>query len=223
MKEVSIVSFSDTHNLHRMVQLSKCDISIFGGDFSGRGSRNDTEDFMDWYNKQNQCDYKIMVAGNHDLCFDPKYNRETGANFWLSDMLKKYPDIIYLENDSVNILGLWIWGSPITPDFYPQHWAFNKSRGETIKEYWDKIPKDTDIIVTHGPPEFIGDRCDDGHVGCKDLADTITRIKPKLHISGHIHEGYGSIQIENTAYLNVSVCDKHYRALNLPILSTITL
>ena len=31
-------------------------------------------------------------------------------------------------------------------------WAFLKHRGDAIDEIWKKIPKDIDILVTHGPP-----------------------------------------------------------------------
>ena len=60
-----------------------------------------------------------------------------------------------------------------------------------MKEKWDQIPSDTDILVTHGPPFGFGDMTSGrNNVGCKDLYEQVsTRIKPKFHIFGHIHEG----------------------------------
>ena len=65
---------------------------------------------------------------------------------------------IYLEDSSCEVLGYKIWGSPWTPWFCD--WGFNARRGEESKSHWDKIPNDTDIILTHGPPLGFGDKTD---------------------------------------------------------------
>ena len=62
----------------------------------------------------------------------------------------------------VEIDGIKIWGSPITPYFYG--WAYNRNRGEEIKKHWDLIPDDIDILVTHGPAFGIMDKAGNGHV-----------------------------------------------------------
>src|SRR6185369_10981605 len=114
------------------------DILIHAGDFTRRGKQDEVADFLQWYSTQPQ-KYKILIGGNHDF------------------LLEKQPDvfktmlpsnIIYLENDTVEIEGLRFWGSPITPYFFD--WAFNRQRGDDIKKYWDMIPDNTDIIITHG-------------------------------------------------------------------------
>lgn len=218
----TIANFSDTHNRHPHIILPECDISIFSGDFSGRGSVSNTEDFLDWYASQRQCKHKIMIAGNHDLCFDPRFEDETGASRWLQKLMKEYPEIIYLENSSVELEGLKIWGSPITPDFHPKYWAFNKPRGEEIQKVWDTIPTDTDIIVTHGPVHGAGDYIPNQmfHAGCEDLKRTIRKVKPILHVCGHIHEGYGKVydSIDNILFVNASICNEDYKPINPPIL-----
>ena len=79
---------------------------------------------------------------------------------------------IYLEDTSIDLLGYKIWGSPWTPWFHD--WGFNSRRGPECKSHWDKIPDDTDIILTHGPPLAFGDRCDHGgYAGCLDLLEAI--------------------------------------------------
>jgi hypothetical protein len=57
------------------------------------------------------------------------------------------------------------------------------------------IPDDTDVLITHGPPHGVLDAAMDGFLcGCEELLDAVTtRVKPRLHIFGHIHEGYGKI------------------------------
>lgn len=216
--EVTITSFSDTHNYHEAITLPPSDIAIFAGDFSSRGSKHDTARFLKWYAKQEQCTHKIMIAGNHDLCLDPKFDDETRADEWVDDMMKSYEnDIMYLQCRSVKVMGLKIWGCAVTPDFHPQYWAFNIPRGEKIGEIWELIPSSTDIIVTHGPVYGKLDKCDDGHVGCEMLDQVVKKIKPRLHISGHIHEGYGQIEEDGVTYINGSICTASYVPLNLPI------
>ena len=43
------------------------------------------------------------------------------------------------------------------------------------------------------------------------------KIKPKIHIFGHIHEGYGVYRNEHTLFINASIFDKDKKDLNKPI------
>lgn len=43
------------------------------------------------------------------------------------------------------------------------------------------------------------------------------RIKPKYHIFGHVHEGYGITKNEHTTFINASTCDAAYNPINPPI------
>jgi len=220
MSKVEIGHFSDTHNHHESVKLKPCDVLCFSGDFSGRGSEADTESFLKWFTIQD-ADKRILVAGNHDLCFDWKFDTETHANKWLLAMLQDYGannKFIYLQNRSLTTHGLNFWGSAITPDFFPQHWAFNAPRGNEIAEVWSKIPDNTDVIITHGPPRYIGDFISSQHknVGCEDLMKRIKEISPKAVLFGHIHDGAGRVEKDGTIYLNSAICDEEYRPVNDP-------
>ena len=226
MKEVKIVTFSDTHNFHEVVEIPPCDILIFAGDYSSRGSKRDTELFLEWFTSQDQAVHKILIPGNHDLSFDPKFNDETSAHHWLQVLLIKYREKFhYLENMSLELLGLKFWGSPITPDFYPEHWAFNMPRGEKINKIWTSIPNNTDVIITHGPCAFIGDYIPSQklHVGCEDLYRRIEVLKPKLFVCGHIHEGYSKMIKNGTTFVNSSICNERYIPVNKPHEIIITL
>ena len=121
-------------------------------------------------------------------------------------------------NDSgITIDGIKIWGSPIQPEFF--NWAFNRKRGAEIDKHWQLIPDDTDILVTHGPPfGYLDETARMERVGCVDLLKRIDEIKPKVHVFGHIHEGYGTaINDRDTLFINASVLDEHYRLVNEPI------
>jgi len=90
--------------------------------------------------------------------------------------------------------------------------------GENRKEHWEKIPMNTDILITHGPPMDIMDKTEIGghHVGCQYLAKRIKKVKPKVHIFGHIHETYGTQVHHDTTYMNCSVMDIGYSVVNPP-------
>ncbi|MFN8395634.1 MAG: metallophosphoesterase [Bacteroidia bacterium] len=120
-----------------------------------------------------------------------------------------FDNVIYLNDSGVEIEGVKIWGSPIQPWFFD--WAFNRQRGADIAKHWALIPEDTDILVTHGPPYGILDRTDDGKlVGCEELIKVVERIRPKIHVFGHIHEAHGSLIKDGTHYVNASILNLRY-------------
>jgi len=223
---MKIVAISDTHNRHNHItdKLPEGDLLIHAGDLTSVGYKHEVEDIFNWFNKvSSKYTYGVVfIAGNHDRSFDPKFNldSQTKKPDWLEEKLAfLYDNVYYLENSSVNINGVNIWGSPITPWFHGDRWAFNRHRGPEIKEIWDTIPNNTDIIVTHGPVYGKLDftEYDKLYVGCFELEKRIYSVKPKLHIGGHIHEGYGMTYDENTTYINASICNLQYEPNNAPI------
>jgi len=208
---IKIVALSDTHSLHSQVKIPECDILIHAGDFTGNGSMTHQQNFIDWLYDQ-PAKRKVVVAGNHDL-FAEKYYDITKAMF-------AHKQITYLENQVTVIEGIKIYGSPMTPTF--MNWAFMEER-DKIHKYWDEIPDDTDIVVTHGPAYGILDMTytlagfPRDSVGCVALNKRLVDIKPKYHIFGHIHSGYGIEKIDETTYINCSVCDEQYGAVNNPV------
>ena len=72
------------------------------------------------------------------------------------------------------------------------------------------IPDDTDILLTHTPPHSILDKTRKGVLaGCKVLKNVLDsgRLKSlRLHVFGHIHEGYGAELRDNgTAEVNAAL------------------
>lgn len=181
-KKFKIISISDTHSKHREVEIPECDILIHAGDFTyfSKGGENEIFDFLLWFNEQ-PAKHKVFIAGNHEILWESK--EEYFKN--------KIPEGIHYLNDSmVEIDGIKIWGSPITPTFY--NWGFNKNKGDDILNHWNLIPENIDILVTHGPPKGILDNSNGEQVGCNDLLDTLHNLPElKLHIFGHIHTSYG--------------------------------
>jgi len=73
--------------------------------------------------------------------------------------------------------------------------------------------------MTHGPPHYILDTCQDGfHPGDRALKkEILERVKPKYHLFGHIHEAYGEETHGPTTFINASVCTLHYKPNQKPI------
>lgn len=209
MKVVAIsdIHISDAHQ-KREIDLPEGDLLIVAGDLTSTGTQSQLAAFNSYLEKhKSKYTYKpLVIAGNHDFALerDPETAIEilTAAD--------------YLEDALVEIDGIRIWGSPWTPTFFD--WAFMKDRGSEIREMWDMIPENLDLLITHGPPWGILDFCG-SHAGCSDLLDIVTKklsSAPRFHVFGHIHEGFGSHETERTRFLNVSVCDVHYHAVNEP-------
>lgn len=180
---------------------------IHSGDISGKGRVSEVEEFLVWFASLDY-KYKIFIAGNHDFYFENKSQ---------SSIQEFMPDgVYYLCDSGVEIEGIRIYGSPITPFFY--NWAFNRHRGDDIKRYWDIIPNSTDILITHGPAYGILDCTARGdNAGCEELLLAIKRTKPKYHLFGHIHEGYGVFEADETIFINGSSLDENYQAVHAPM------
>ena len=234
-----ITHISDTHNKHSQLNglLPGGDLLIHSGDISSLGRKSEVERFVKWFNDIDNYTYKVFIAGNHDMSFDrEKLLRDKLAHFegrteydtecaegkpdWLKDMLAVGLDggTFYLEDTGIDIEGIKIWGSPITPSF-GYGWAFNKDRGYDINEVWNTIPMDTNIVITHGPIYGYCDRTSrEGlNVGCTDLYHRLNEVKPQLHFSGHIHEAYGYRQTDWGYAFNGCNCDLSYLVNNKPM------
>jgi len=212
-----ITFISDTHTKHDKISgfLTGGDILVHAGDLTSRGYITEIENFTKWYDKINNYDTKVFICGNHDFGFENDNEKVKG-------LLTGYKTIEYLQDDLLMVgedydTMVKIWGTPWQPEF--NNWAFNLPRGKKIKEKWDMIPVDTDILITHGPPFGKLDYVpyDSVSVGCEELMKRVQEIKPKIHVFGHIHEGYGYVFDGNTHFINAAVLNGRYEFRNKPI------
>jgi Icc-related predicted phosphoesterase len=203
---MQITTISDTHGLHHQLQILGGDLLIHAGDVCNRGTAVEALAFIEWFAEQDYT-YKVFIAGNHDFYFEKLSTKEIHA------LLPE--NVFYLNDSGVELGGIKIWGSPITPTFHTM--AFNRNRGEVIGQHWSEIPLDTDVLITHGPPFGILDFTNSQlHVGCEALFKSVQTIRPKYHIFGHIHEGFGLIKKEATTYINTSSVDFNYKVRKIP-------
>lgn len=219
-----ITLISDTHTKHDELSYDPTDLPggdllIHAGDIMNSG-RNpmDIHKFCKWFDGLNQYDTKVFIAGNHDRLFET--DPEMASQIYTS-----FKNIEYLQD---NRLDLWdqddqqtvIYGSPWQPEFY--NWAFNlPRRGDELKEKWDAIPADTDILITHGPPQdhldVSGPPYNEPHLGCELLRVKVDEQPPKIHVFGHIHGGYGYKFHNGTHFFNASILNERYEYVNRPV------
>lgn len=196
---------SDTHSRHQKLAVPDGDLLIVAGDVSSHGHLDEVRDF-DRFLGRLPHRHKVVIAGNHDFCFE---REPLSARALITNAT-------YLEDEGCCVDGIQIWGSPWQPWFHD--WAFNLPRGAALREKWDLIPVDVDVLVTHGPPHGFGDLCYDGRrVGCEELLVRVRELQPRLHCFGHIHEGYGVYHDGDTVLVNASTCNLRYHPVNPPV------
>lgn len=210
---MKITHISDTHNHLNFLTVPDADVLIHSGDATNMGTEKEFSKFvkdMAALPHKN----KIFVSGNHDwIC---QRNRKL-AETMLSDA-----GVIYLQDSEVIIDGIKFYGSPWTPAFCD--WAFNLYSKQETEDIFNLIPSDTDVLITHGPPAGILDTVEDIdnvgnfiNVGSPELAATVSRIKPKAHLFGHIHFSAGNLIKDGVLYVNGAICDESNQLVNRPM------
>jgi Icc-related predicted phosphoesterase len=205
-----IVAISDLHGI--LPEIPPCDLLLIAGDISPgtypeQQARWLDHEFRAWLTKLTLSGVKeiVGIAGNHDFVFE-------------EDVLRPFVSGLgwkYLQDSGTTCQGWSIWGSPWQPIFFD--WAFNADDA-TRREVWSRVPDGTDILIAHGPPFGFGDGAPRGpgaveHAGCKHLLACVERIKPRLVVFGHIHEGHGqwSCNDGHTILANVTIVDSENR------------
>ncbi len=191
-RPLRLILMSDTHGREGAHPVPDGDILLHAGDLTDVGRAREIAAVNAGLGALPHR-HKLVIAGNHDFLFE---NDPPAARALMTG-------VTYLEDTAADAAGLKVWGSPWQPWFFD--WAFNLKRGAALAEKWARVPDDVDVLVTHGPPYGIGDRCHDGRrVGCRALLDRVRALKPRLHVFGHIHEDRGWWQIGETLFVNAA-------------------
>ena len=182
---MKIWHISDTHGFHELLQIPEgIDMVIHSGDCSNvrepYNNEPEVRRFIDWFSEL-PIQHKIYVAGNHDTSIEKRF--VTKADFTDNG-------IHYIENETIVIDGIKIFGSPHTPQF--GQWAFMKARNKLDRIWSRAIPEDVSIVICHGPPRGVLDLSYDRYnvlefCGDKSLMNRVMEVKPKLMLFGHIH------------------------------------
>lgn len=193
---------SDLHG--NLPPLPRCDLLCLVGDifpWQEHGLRYQKkwqeEVFLPWLHYQ-PAGEKIIVAGNHDFL----WQRE-----------KPQGNFHYLEDTGVSLSGWNFWGTPWTP---PQpgeapRWAFRLPEEELEKKF-HKVPDDTDVLLSHGPPWGLLDWTGGRHAGSEAMLRCLDRVGPAAFFCGHIHESSGPLVYRGSLLLNTTMRDRERRA-----------
>lgn len=236
--KLKIVMYSDIHSkMHLVKEAPEGDMLLFAGDHWG-GHPLDYEG--QWKNLDKHLEellkisdrfkYIILAFGNHDPAFDynkydskeealsvyqalwdreKHFNKKTkGARIYLTSGWAIHTKFFKEE--------FHVLTSPYSNAFGSSDWGFWWKNENHTKKY-DFHHKDFKIVVSHESPLGYGDKTDEGeHVGSTQILDYLKRnnCKPKLIVSGHIHEGNGIRQgkgeWEGTTFVNASMLDEYY-------------
>ena len=200
---MQIVAISDTHHYHRDLVVPPCDLLIHAGDLTNNGEKEVLADFLQWTQEVPAKDV-VFIGGNHDLGF----SRGVGP---------LPANVHYLQDSHVTIDGLKIYGFPWVP-YIHGHFEFELPRdadrnghppGTCANHLFQRIPLDTDILVSQAPPHGILDNKPYyPHWGSKLLLRRLQEVKPTVHIFGHVHEANGFDKHNGVRHYNVAVHDK---------------
>lgn len=210
---VKVVCISDTHNTRPA--LPPGDILIHAGDLTENGSFDEVQRELQWLSSQPHR-YKILVAGNHDVLLDEKFlerypERQYRSTHTTNDL--DWGSVIYLQDSSIILnfperphrtsgsdrvrsgesqrsRNVTIHGSPFTPRYGISAFQY-RPEPEFWTEKFAHLSTTPDILVTHGPPKFHLDARDFHKAGCPYLSSEVAKMRPRLHVFGHIHASYG--------------------------------
>lgn len=180
---VRVVCISDTHDQH--VSIPPGDILVHAGDLTDSGTAADIQREVDWLRSQPH-PVKVVIAGNHDSWFDVRSRKQEDN---AKDARVDLDGLLYLESgltvQEVKGRKITIFGVPDIPKCGPESFAFQYT--QESQPWLSKVPLHTDILVTHTPPKH---HLDLG-IGCPHLLREIWRVRPRLHVFGHVHWGAG--------------------------------
>lgn len=217
-----ILALSDLHGcLIPLDKIEPADLCLISGDICphfGKSRAGSIEDYLgqaQWLSSVFKpwidslpVKQTYFCWGNHDFVGEKLHLLPSFAN--------PKNKVNCVQDDFIVYKGLKIWFSPWSLYFF--NWAFNapEENGEKwLEELYAKIPNDTDIIVSHGPPHGFGDLTQTlESVGSLALYNKIIEINPKLLVCGHIHCSSGLYKLNNTNIINASVLDEKYELVN---------
>jgi len=185
---------SDTHQLHREVDVPNGDILIHAGDWTMFSkSLSAIEDFNEWLGEQPHTQ-KLVIPGNHEFVLEADPSRRS-----LLD------NATVLIDEAITIDGLNFYGSPMTPLCGG---AFGRSLPEDRRIRWAKVPDDTHVLICHGPPYGVLDRSpgQEQHMGDPELLVRCKQLSNlRLVCFGHVHGAYGMEERDSVLYVNAAL------------------
>ncbi len=129
----------------------------------------------------------VYVHGNHD-----------------TDYVKEPPDGCDCIEDQIIVYnGIRILGLGGCRKYNGKHHQYTEAqmRRRINRLRWKLWrTKGVDIVVTHAPPEDLGDAEDPAHWGFRALRELLDQYHPKYLVHGHVHQSYGQSTVRELEY-----------------------
>lgn len=214
--KTKILVLSDTHGERfppSRQPPTGADVVLHCGDLTEESKINEFQTTLDLL-KDLGAPLTLVIAGNHDFTLDVpafhqkvaeaglasepelvarEYGRDGDARRLFEDACTSH-NIHLLDEGThrftlANGASLNVYASPYTasPD---ADWGFQyrPADGHSFA-----ISDNTDIVLTHSPPEGVLDRMvTQQRGGVPDLFQAVARGRPRLHCFGHVHAGWGA-------------------------------
>ncbi len=224
---MKIIAFSDTHGELPIIT-EQCDVICIAGDIIPLKMQRNVAQSASWFRKSFlpwtdtlPCEKVVLVAGNHDFWMETDRWKSLQPDVpTIQDVINRHENckVVYLQDAGIKINGIKFYGSPWITGL--PGWAFNTSTVEEQHDKFIKIPKNTDVLVTHTPPygdvgtvlqKFYNFGSNYGSIALRKILE-----RPSCHVryslSGHIHSGlHAEEKIGNTSCYNVSLLDENYK------------
>ncbi|GMR44836.1 hypothetical protein PMAYCL1PPCAC_15031, partial [Pristionchus mayeri] len=247
---LTLVMISDTHcELGKMIDqnlIPPGDVLIHAGDITVHGDEQNLIKFNEELGRLPH-PHKLVISGNHELGFDPEedVSRKKCEGTGTPEGWKLLTNCTFLHDSSTvacdssrcQIDGVTFYGASWHPlEGYP----FYRPR-EQLREKWERIPDDVDVVITHSPPIgpftlwigmiFIRNRS--GYLdvyphstpperwGCRYLLERVEKLRPFLHVFGHTHDCYGAVTNGHTLFVNAASSTVTKGRFNRPLVAYI--
>lgn len=215
--KTNILVLSDTHGLRfvldRQPPKEGVDLVLHCGDLTEESKIGEFRTTLDML-KDIGAPLTLVIAGNHDFTLDlPAFHRkvaEAGLNSEPELVASEYghdgearqlfeearvSHNIHLLDEGThkftlaNGASITVFASPYTTSAAAD-WGFQYRTGESHN--FD-IKENTDIALTHSPPEGVLDKmASQKRLGIPELFRYVARARPLLHCFGHVHAGWGA-------------------------------
>ncbi len=102
------------------------------------------------------------------------------------DAEEEYIELKEVEREGISFIGL-----------------SRSSYSEEKMEVYEERSKDIDVFVVHEPPYgHLDNASQNKHIGSEELLEVVEKNKPRLVLSGHVHEDRGILEQGRTTYVN---------------------
>ena len=172
---ITVICISDTHNSRP--EVPDGDILLHAGDLTQTGSFEEVSESLEWLRSLPHA-HKVIIAGNHDFALQRAENERLN-----------WQGITYLQESMTRIdfdngRTINIYGSPLSRKH--GNGAFQYSPHQDL--WTNNSPQEADVFISHMPPKF---HLDLNGFGEQRLLNELWRVRPRLHVFGHIHGSHG--------------------------------